>query len=344
MAEKVVLGLSGGMDSAYAAIKLLEMGYELVGVNIVMRDNCDCSDKAERLSKLLGIEFCVFDARDSFERNVIKPFADAYVNGLTPNPCVLCNPAVKLKQLFLAAERYGAKYVATGHYSVPVEIGGRYSFAKAKDEKKDQGYFLYGLSQVMISRLIFPLGNVLKSEIKDFFRTNTRYLIESNIESTDICFVENGRYADVVAEYRALPPKGKFVDKNGAVLGEHNGIHNYTVGQRKGLGIALGVPAYVCSIDPVSNTVMLSFDVDERQKRFKISRPNYLMCERVEEGSAFFVRTRYRSKPLRCIVNKVLDGYIEVEFCDETATAAPGQSAVFYDENGYIAFGGIIIR
>ena len=344
MAEKIVLGLSGGMDSAFAALKLIAEGYDVIGVNIVMKDNCDCSLKASMLAEKLGISFHVVDARADFERFVILPFVDAYVHGLTPNPCVLCNPSVKLKQLFDAADKLGARYVATGHYSVPVVNSGRYSLAPAKDAKKDQGYFLYGLTQDMLSRLVLPLGTVLKSEIKEFFNDRTEYLLKSETESTDICFVEKGKYASVVEEYCDLPPCGKFVDQNGQVLGEHKGIHCYTVGQRKGLGIALGAPAYVREINPTDNTVVLSFDSGVRNNSIMVGNINYLATDSIDAGTQLQVRTRYRAAAVECVVNSVRNDCIEVAFCNEAAIAAPGQSAVFYDENGYIAFGGEIIR
>lgn len=344
MAEKVVLGLSGGMDSAYAALKLKEAGYEVIGVNIVMKDSCDCSVKAGMLAKHLGLDYYVIDAKGSFEKHVICPFANAYVNGLTPNPCVLCNPNVKIKQLFDVAERLGAERVATGHYSVPVNHNGRYTFARAVDTHKDQGYFLYGLSQKMISKLLMPLGNTLKADIKSYFKNDAEFSMVDGSESTDICFVEKGKYADVVAEYMPLPPKGNFIDASGKVLGKHNGIHNYTIGQRKGLGIALGAPAYVSAINSADNTVTLSFGDNLAAESFKVANINLLACGEVEQGMRFLVRTRYRAKPIECIISNKNDDNISVSFCNERCIAAPGQSAVFYDENGYIAFGGIIIR
>lgn len=345
MAEKVVLGLSGGMDSAYAAMKLMGDGYEVIGANIVMRADIDASSRAGALAAHLGIEFHVLHAEEEFERFVIRPFAELYAAGQTPNPCALCNPAVKFKQLFLLAERVGAAFVATGHYSVPVCCdNGRYSFAPAADVRKDQGYFLYALPQEMIARLVFPLGNALKSDIKEFFAENGGFNMVDSTESNDICFVPQGKYTSVVERYAAVPPPGNFVDEGGKVLGRHNGIHNYTRGQRKGLGIALGAPAYVSDIDPLANTVTLSFGAGAATGGFTVSGINMLSCADISEGDRFTVRTRYRSVPLPCVVGGRRGETLEIVLDGGTAVAAPGQSAVFYDGNGCIAFGGTIVR
>lgn len=345
MAEKVVLGLSGGMDSSFAAMHLMTEGYEVVGANIVMRGDIDASARASALAERLGIEFHVIHAEEEFERSVIRPFAEMYATGLTPNPCVLCNPTVKFKQLFALAERVGASAVATGHYSVPVRCdNGRYSFAPAADIRKDQGYFLYALQQEMIARLVFPLGNVLKSDIKAFFGNTDDYKMVESAESNDICFVPKGKYAAIVERYAEVPPPGNFVDEGGKVLGRHNGIHNYTLGQRKGLGIALGAPAYVSDINAVANTVTLSFDMGASVCGFAVSRVNMLSLGTVSVGDRFTVRTRYRSAALPCTVCGIDNGMIKVAFDGCGAVAAPGQSAVFYDSDGCIAFGGTIVR
>lgn len=345
MAEKVVLGLSGGMDSSFAAMRLMTEGYEVIGANIVMRGDIDASAKALALAERLGIEFHVIHAEEEFERSVIRPFAEMYATGLTPNPCALCNPTVKFKQLFALAECVGASAVATGHYSVPVRCdNGRYSFAPAADIRKDQGYFLYALPQEMIARLVFPLGNVLKSDIKAFFGNTDDYKMVGSAESNDICFVPQGKYTSVVERYTAVPPTGDFVDEYGKVLGRHNGIHNYTLGQRKGLGIALGIPAYVSDIDPIANTVTLSFGAGAVSSGFAVSNINMLSRNTVSEGDRFTVRTRYRSAPMPCIVVCKHGEGLEIAFDGGGAVAAPGQSAVFYDGNGCIAFGGTVVR
>lgn len=342
MREKVVLGLSGGMDSAYTAITLMEQGYDVTAVNIIMCDDCDCSDASARMAEGLGIGFDVIDARRDFEALVIKPFVNAYVNGITPNPCVLCNPSVKIGKLFEYMKLHGANYVATGHYAVPVMKSGRWSFAPAKDATKDQGYFLYGLSQEVISRLLMPLGNVMKTEIKSFFAESNSAITPPKTESTDICFVSGKSYVDILSAYAPLPPSGNFVDEEGNVLGEHRGIHNYTVGQRKGLGIVLGKPAYVSRIDPCNNTVTLSMGkalVDE----FSVKNVNLLCASELNRGDRFFVRVRYRARLAECLVDFAVEDEVRIRFAEPQPPVASGQSAVFYDDKGVIAFGGVII-
>lgn len=341
MCKKVVLGLSGGMDSAYAAIKLLEAGYDVTAVNIVMCDSCDSSGQARDLALSLGIGFNVIDARSDFEKLVIKPFANAYVNGQTPNPCVLCNPLVKFNKLFAAMEACGADYVATGHYAVPVCVNGRWSFSPAKDTKKDQGYFLYGLSQQMLPKILMPLGGVCKSDIKAYFSENAARVSPPKTESTDICFVNNVNYTEIVSAHAVLPPAGDFVDECGKVLGKHKGIHNYTVGQRKGLGIALGKPAYVSAINSNNNTVTLSVD-SAVAKGFSVNNITLMAVSEISVGQSFYVRVRYRAKPVKCLITDISEYGVVVAFCEEHGPVALGQSAVFYLENGIIAFGGVI--
>lgn len=341
MSNKVILGLSGGMDSAYVAIKLLEGGYDVTAVNIVMCDSCDCSKQSALLASRLGIKFDVVDAREDFDRYVVKPFANAYVNGTTPNPCVVCNPRVKFCKLFEYMDKCGANYVATGHYAVPVSCGDRWSFAPAADSAKDQGYFLYGLPQWMVSRLILPLGDVLKNDIRAYFNRDDVEVSPPKTESTDICFVSGKSYVDIISQNAAVPPEGNFVDVNGKVLGKHKGIHCYTVGQRKGLGIALGKPAFVSSISAIDNTVTLSVD-NPLIEGFKVKELSYMAVPNVVCGERYFVRVRYRAKPVECHVENVASDIISVKFAQNNPPVASGQSAVFYDESGIIAFGGII--
>ena len=342
MGEKVILGLSGGMDSAYVAIKLLEMGYDVTAVNIIMCDDCDGSESSRKLAEGLGIKFDVIDARRDFEELVIKPFVSSYVSGVTPNPCVLCNPTVKIGKLFSYMKSHGADYVATGHYAAPVKCGDRWGFAPAKDVGKDQGYFLYALPQEMFPHLLMPLGSVLKNDIKAFFAEENSVITPPKTESTDICFVSGKSYTDIISAYAPLPPSGNFIDEFGTILGVHKGIHNYTVGQRKGLGIALGKPAYVSRIDPVGNTVTLSTG-KALVEGFSVKNVNRVVASRLNDGDRFAVRVRYRARPVGCSLANVNDSKINCVFDEPQPPVASGQSAVFYNEDGIIAFGGTIV-
>lgn len=339
MGEKIVLGLSGGMDSAYVAIQLLEAGYDVTGVYALMHDSCDGTDEAKRLARALGIELKTVDARPSFEKEVVLPFVSDYVSGRTPNPCVMCNPAVKFKTLLDVADSLGIEKIATGHYAKPCIYNERYSFAPSADKTKDQCYFLYGLSQETIKRTLMPLAQVLKSDIKQFFAVNNIYNFTKG-ESTDICFAANG-YRSVIAAHTELPPEGDFVDTQGRVLGRHKGLHNYTVGQRKGLGIALGKPAFVKSLDGANNRVVLSFAEGFVADAFKVRDINCVAASEVKAGDSYEVKVRYRAAAVKCTVESVDKGVATVSFAQPQKPPAAGQSAVFYID-GVVAFGGII--
>lgn len=343
--KRIVLGFSGGVDSAYCAKLLMDEGYDVTGVYALMADECDGFAQAVSLAEELDIELIKVDARERFYASVIKPFVSEYLLGRTPNPCVLCNPSVKLKILEEEADRLGIKSIATGHYTKPVLLkNGRYSFGEAADKRKDQGYFLYKLPQNIISRFKAPLADFIKSELKDESR---RLNISAAFkkESEDICFIK-GDYVEFLKRHSDyLPPEGSFVDLHGKVLGKHTGIHNYTVGQRKGLGIALGRPAFVRSIDVEKNTVTLCFSGEEYFEGFDASGLNFLGIKALDElhdEQSFYVKIRYAAKKVKCHVEKLESTRIKAFFEEPQRAVAPGQAAVFYDADGNIVFGGTI--
>ena len=339
MGRKIVLGLSGGMDSAYVAIQLINAGYEVVAVYALMHDSCDGTEEARKLAQALSIDFITVDMRGLFEEKVVLPFVNDYIGGRTPNPCVLCNPAVKFKALIDVADKLGIEKIATGHYAKPCVYEGRYSFAPAADASKDQCYFLYGLKQDVIKRVVMPLADVLKSDIKHYFLVND-VLSFSKGESTDICFAAKG-YRSIMEQHVKLPPEGDFVDAEGRVLGRHKGLHNYTVGQRKGLGIALGRPAFVKGLDAASNRVILSFAEDFFADEFKVRDINYMSVPAINVGDSFYVKVRYRATAVKCTVTVIDGDAITVRFNEPQKPPASGQSAVFYTD-GVVAFGGVI--
>ncbi|MBE6677185.1 MAG: tRNA 2-thiouridine(34) synthase MnmA [Ruminococcaceae bacterium] len=339
MDRQIVLGLSGGMDSAYAAIQLLNAGYDVTAVYALMHDSCDGTEEARTLAQALNIKFITVDKRESFEESVILPFVSDYVSGRTPNPCVRCNPIVKFKALLEVADRLGIEKIATGHYAKPCLYNGRYCFAPSADKSKDQCYFLYGLGQEAIRRVLMPLADVLKSDIKEYFANNNGYNFKGG-ESTDICFAAEG-YRNIIASHAALPPEGDFVDLEGRVLGRHKGLHNYTVGQRKGLGIALGKPAFVKALDAQNNRVVLSFAEDFISATFRVKDINCMAVPTVNVGDRFDVKVRYRAVAVKCTVADITDGVFTVSFDTAQKPPATGQSAVFYIDD-LVAFGGII--
>lgn len=342
MNNKIVLGFSGGMDSAYTALLLKEQGFDVIAVNLVMHSSCDFSDAAIYTASKVNIPIKIINARDVFEEKVILPFSNQYVNGFTPNPCISCNPNVKFKLLFDVADEVGADFVATGHYVNKIVHNDRVTFSPAKDLRKDQAYFLYRLTQSFLHRLIFPLANIEKQTIKNFFDAEMPSALSSNKESYDICFIADKSYESIVSAYAPLPPEGNIIDDCGNIIGKHKGIHAYTIGQRKGLGVALGKPAFVSKIDAVENSITLSFAGCCEIDKFIVKDCCYLLKDRVEIGDKYYVKVRYNAKPVQCIVDDIYDDCVIIRFEEHQKPVAKGQSAVFYDDNGLMVFGGVI--
>src|SRR4051794_7560677 len=269
MSERVLIAMSGGVDSSVAAARLCAQGYDVVGVTLHLWDYPDdgsvrgrcCAPEdqhdARRVADHLGIAHYAFDRRELFAREVVEPFVDAYLAGSTPSPCVACNRSVKMTELFALADRLGASKVATGHYARVVKNGDRAELHRARDREKDQSYFLYTLSKEQLERLEFPLGEATKAEVRgDAVRRGLPGATKG--ESQELCFVPTGRY-DAFVEQRAAGKTrpGPILDAEGRVVGTHGGVHRFTVGQRKGLGVALGTPAFVVGIDAASSSVRL---------------------------------------------------------------------------------------
>ncbi len=326
----ILLGLSGGIDSEFSARLLLEEGYNVKGlyINMLKKDVSAVENVAEKL----GIPLFVEDKSESFQENVVLPFADYYKSGKTPNPCVECNRFVKIQTLFEESKKRNIPYVATGHYASVSFENGRYSISRGADLKKDQSYFLWKLTQEQISRIRFPLGNIIKEEV---LQTKS----EGYKESQDICFID-GDYRDFLKNLGVETPKGFFLNSNGEKVGEHLGIHNYTRGQRKGLGIALGYPAYVTCINSEKNEITLGTRKELEVVSFTVKDLNFQSVESFSGIRIYDVKTRYRSKPAKASV-EILGDKAVVELFEPDALVSAGQSAVFYDGNK-IAFGGEI--
>lgn len=348
--SKIIVGMSGGVDSAVAAYLLRAAGHDVVGVTLrtwLGSNRCCEIDDARRVCDILGIPYYAVNCAGEFRDKIVAPFVEQYINGMTPNPCIGCNPDIKWAQLMDSMSLVGAQYIATGHYaSVEKLPNGRYTVKNALYSEKDQTYMLYRLSQEQLACTIMPLGRLSKSEVRSIARSAGLPVAEKE-DSQEICFVPDGDYASFIcAESSApLPPAGNFVDEEGNVLGRHEGIINYTVGQRKGLGIALGHPAYVKSIDPVTNEVVLSDNDALFTDHISVSDLTFMGMERPADGEGFHakVRIRYRSRGESASVTVKGDA-AEVVFETPVRAAAPGQSAVFYDEDGCVLGGGIINR
>lgn len=342
--KKALIGLSGGVDSAVAAWKLCSEGYDVTGCYLCLTENSspDSDDalSAKQTAEKLGIDFVTFDARERFRKKVTDAFSAEYLSGRTPNPCVSCNPEVKIFSLIEQADRLGAEHIATGHYArtIAAEDG---RFIAASPSKKDQSYFLYALKDSQIKRLLFPLGDYLT---KDEIRAKARELgfeAAEKPDSLDICFIPDGDYARFICKSTGyVPESGSFLSDDGKVIGTHSGIINYTVGQRKGLG-AFGEPMYVKRINAADNTVTLC----TAAQRFASEITARQVIVHGGSGtlpSRAFVKIRSTAKAQPAALFTDGDSFKAV-FDSPVTAPTPGQSAVIYSEDGAVLGGGIII-
>ena len=351
--KRVVIGLSGGVDSSVAAYLLKESGYQVIGVTLrtwraesgAYSRCCEISD-ARMTAAQLGIPFYNINSLPEFEEHVTAPFMDAYLNGTTPNPCVDCNRHVKWQGLLKFADEVNASYVATGHYARVVKTdSGRYTVEQARTAKKDQTYMLYRLTQEQLSRTLMPLADYTKDEVRRIAEEQG-LAVASKKDSQEICFVLDGGYAEYIDAHTegSLPPPGDFVDTEGNVIGTHKGIVHYTVGQRKGLGIALGYPAYVASIDALNNRVVVG-DLNSVCKSEIICRDlNFMAIEDIAAGERIEARVkiRYHHEAVPALITRAGSDSVRVSFDEPVKAPAPGQSAVFYDDDMRVIGGGII--
>lgn len=331
--KRVLVGMSGGIDSTATCLMLMEQGYEIVGVT--MRVWGDDPIEARELAQRMGIDHYVADERVSFKETIVQHFIDEYKQGRTPNPCVMCNPLFKFRMLAEWADKLGCDWIATGHYSRLENRNGKIYILAGDDEKKDQSYFLWRLGQDVLKRCIFPLGDYTKLKVREYLRNKGYESKAEEGESMEVCFIK-GDYRDFLREQcpeidSEIGP-GWFVDSRGVKLGQHKGAPYYTIGQRKGLEIALGKPAYVLKINPEKNTVMLG-DAEQLQTEFMLLEQDQIVDEQeLFDCQNLTVRIRYRSHPIPCQVKRLSDGRLFVSFHEAASAIAPGQSAVFYDD------------
>lgn len=347
---KVVVGMSGGVDSSVAAYLLKEQGYDVIGVTMQLWEgedvegNCcglTAAEDARAVAARIGIPHYVFNFKDVFKEKVIDYFIKEYLNGATPNPCIACNRYVKWEALMHRAMEIGADYIATGHYAniVTHPVTGRFTIKTA--ENKDQSYALYNLTQEQLSKTLMPDGAYPKSEIRKIAE-KIGLVVANKPDSQDICFVPDGNYSEFInSNTDAVITEGDFVDCEGNVIGRHKGITNYTIGQRKGLGIALGVPAYVTSIDKENNRVVIGSNEDLFKTHVIVKDYNPMGLGKITEEVRCYGKVRYNQTKAPCIIRPKGE-YIEAVFDEPQRAVTPGQAAVFYDDE-YVVGGGVIV-
>lgn len=353
---KVLVAMSGGLDSSVVAMMLHNDGYEVIGVTMKTWDyassggntrttgccSLDDINDARQMAVDFGFPHIIIDIRSEFDEQIIDNFVDEYVAGRTPNPCVLCNTHIKWDALLRRADQLGCEFIATGHYAQVREESNRFVVSKGVDQTKDQSYVLWGLSQESLSRTIFPLGRMQKKDIRQIALDSGYESIAKKSESYEICFIPDNDYRGFLKRrVEGLAERvegGDFVDKTGKVLGKHRGYPFYTIGQRKGLEIALGEPAYVTGIHPDTNTVVLGGQEDLLKTKMSVRGLNLQKYERLSEPMESLVKVRYKHPGSMAKIEQV-GAEMNVSFYEEVSAIAPGQSAVFYEGDDVIGGG-----
>jgi len=345
--KRILIAMSGGVDSSAVAAMLQEQGYTVAGATMQLwhpgdyfeGDAHDPVPAAKQVAKELGIEHHVFDFSQEFRTHVVEPFMQAYQQGLTPNPCVFCNKALKFGAFFERAMEMGFDGIATGHYAkIEMDSQGIHHLYMA-DSAKDQSYVLYQMNQQILSRLLLPLYGVDKEQVR-LYAAKAGISVSDTPDSQEICFVPDKDYASFLQRMGVTSPIGDFVDQQGNVMGQHKGVLHYTVGQRKGLG-AFGSPKYVLSLDPLTNRVVLGENSDLFSQRLVCRAVTFLSGQPLTQPMTAQVKIRYTARPAQARLIPNADG-VEVLFDQPQRAATPGQSAVFYQENELLG-GGIIV-
>ncbi len=354
--KRVVVGMSGGVDSSVAAYLLREAGYEVIGATMqiwqeetreIQEENGGCCgldavEDARRVASMLGIPYYVMNFRQEFQKQVIDYFMEEYLRGRTPNPCIACNRYVKWESLLQRSLEIGADYIATGHYARVEQLpNGRYSIRKSKTAAKDQTYALYNLTQGQLRHTLMPVGAYTKEEIRKIAE-EIGLRVAHKPDSMEICFVPDGDYAGFISKNSGRQiPEGNFVTADGTIVGRHKGITHYTVGQRKGLGLSMGRPVFVTEIRPDTNEVVVGDSAEVFSKKLLCDRLNFMGIADLDEELEVTAKIRYNHSGAKAVVRRLEDDLAEVEFEEPVRAVTPGQAVVFYDGE-YVLGGGTI--
>ena len=362
----IAVAMSGGVDSSTVAAVLQQQGHPIVGLTMQLWDQrrlpelqgdgpaqhrcCSLDDvyDAKNVARHLNFPHYVVNFEEQFEARVVRPFVDQYLSGRTPIACTNCNSDVKFEPLLRMARQIGAERLATGHYAriVRNDETGRWELLRARDDSKDQSYFLWGLAQEQLSRSEFPLGELTKEEVRALAR-RVNLPVAEKPESMELCFVPNGNYVQFIQAYsneRGISlqnGEGEIVDEDGEIIGRHNGVHNFTIGQRKGLGFATGKPLYVLSIDPQNNRIVAGEDNALRKNVCEVEGINWVSIERTAALFRAFVKIRHKHEPAPATVEPLDDSHARITFETPQRAITPGQAAVFYDGARVLAGGWI---
>ena len=349
MNRRVLLGMSGGVDSSVSAILLKEQGYDVIGMTLELYGGTCCNTDAvigaKEICNSIGIPHFTYNLKEEFKCNVINNFIEEYSNQRTPNPCIECNRHMKFGAMYEKAQEMGCDYIATGHYA-KMEYSdnyGQFVLKKAKNLQKDQSYVLYSMPRNLLGKVLFPLGDFnSKEDVRNIAKQHSLE-VASKPDSEDICFIPDGNYKKFLEDNSDIKPMiGNIVNRRGEILGKHNGLYNYTIGQRKGLGISYKAPLFVIGFNKAKNELIVGEEQELYRKEMKVDDVNLLLMDSIDKPMDVTVKIRYSSKPAEAIINQTEEGNIQVIFKDPQRGITPGQSAVFYTDDVVIGGGKIL--